>query len=88
MGSRGNRSSMSGLRICSGRRIRVTKRAQWKAQGFTLLLLVEGTCTITTSHERIEMRQYDRILIPRGFGGIEISPDAPAVFLECLPPAA
>ena len=67
-------------------RTRITGTAHWRAQGFTILLLVEGSCTISTGREQITMARYDRILVPHGFGGLEIIAGEPAVFLECCPP--
>jgi mannose-6-phosphate isomerase class I len=67
-------------------RTRVTGRSQWRAQGFRILLVVEGTCTIATKHERISLARFDRILVPYGLGELEIIADETVVFLECCPP--
>jgi mannose-6-phosphate isomerase class I len=67
-------------------RTRITGTAHWRGEGFTILLLVEGSCTISTGREQITMARYDRILVPHGFGGLEIIAGEPAVFLECCPP--
>jgi mannose-6-phosphate isomerase len=65
----------------------VNGRARWRARGFTILLLVEGRCTITIASDRVDLNQFDRILIPDGLEGLEIIADSTAVLLECRPPS-
>jgi mannose-6-phosphate isomerase len=61
---------------------------RWRAQGFTLLLVVDGQCTITTSREKQSFKKYDRVLIPHGLPEVMIHPHEKVVLLECLPPKA
>jgi mannose-6-phosphate isomerase len=68
-------------------RTRVTAPSPLRAQGFTILLVVEGACTIATGRERISMARFDRIVVPNGLGEMEIVPNGTAVLLECGPPA-
>jgi mannose-6-phosphate isomerase len=66
----------------------LTGRVEWRARGFTILLVVEGSCVVTASGERIVLQHYDRIVVPQGMGPLEITPDQRVVLLECLPPGA
>jgi len=61
-------------------------RNQWRAKGFTILLVVEGACEIATEHETVSLRQFDRVVIPHGFNTLEIIGNDRAILLECLPP--
>lgn len=61
-------------------------RAEWRAHGFTVLLVVEGSCVVAAGGERIALQQFDRIVVPHGMGALEITPDQRVVLLECLPP--
>lgn len=67
-------------------RASVNGRARWRAGGFTILLVVDGKCAITTNNKQILLSQFDRILIPHGLGELEIIADKTVVFLECRPP--
>jgi mannose-6-phosphate isomerase class I len=64
----------------------VTGRAQWHTKGFTILLLVEGSCRIATPHEEVQLQQFERIVVPHGLKQLEITAPDRAVLLECLPP--
>ncbi|MDI1337556.1 MAG: class I mannose-6-phosphate isomerase [Lacunisphaera sp.] len=64
----------------------VTGRSEWQAKGFTILLVVEGSCSIATAQETVELRQFDRIVVPHGLKQLEITAPDRAVLLECLPP--
>lgn len=66
----------------------LTGRAEWRARGFTILLVVEGSCVVTAGGERLALQQYDRIVVPQGMGPLDITPDQRVVLLECLPPGA
>lgn len=66
----------------------LTGRAEWRARGFTILLVVEGSCVVTVGAECVALRQYDRIVVPQGMGPLDITPDQRVVLLECLPPGA
>jgi mannose-6-phosphate isomerase len=61
-------------------------RSEWCSKGFTILLVVEGSCTVATAHERIQLKQFDRIVVPHGLKTLEITAPDRAVLLECLPP--
>jgi mannose-6-phosphate isomerase len=67
-------------------RTRVTGSARWCSQGFTILLVIEGTCTVATNRERISLAKFDRILVPNGLGDLEFIAHDTAVLLECRPP--
>lgn len=69
-------------------RTTVTGHTRWRAHGFTLLLLIEGNCTIRNQHDEISLTQFDRTLVPFGLGELEMIADGQAVFLECQPPSA
>ncbi len=67
-------------------RLSVTGRAQWRAGAFTILLLIDGACSISTGHDRIPLAKFDRIVVPHGADELEIAAEGTAVFLECQPP--
>jgi mannose-6-phosphate isomerase len=67
-------------------RATVKGRTRWHARGFTILLLLEGDCTIRNQHDEISLAQFDRILVPNGLDDLEMIAGKQAVFLECRPP--
>jgi mannose-6-phosphate isomerase len=67
-------------------RTSVNGHARWRAGTFTILLVVEGNCTIATKGEQISLSKFDRLVIPYGFEELEIVADKKAIFLECQPP--
>jgi mannose-6-phosphate isomerase class I len=67
-------------------RSRVRGRAEWRTSGFTILLLVEGACSVMTGGESLRLARFDRILVPHGLGALFIEAEDEAVLLECLPP--
>jgi len=67
-------------------RTTVTGRSEWHSKGFTILLVVEGSCTVATPHETIQLKQFDRIVVPHGMKTLKITAPNRAVLLECLPP--
>jgi mannose-6-phosphate isomerase len=67
-------------------RTTLTGRKQWRSKGFTILLVVEGSCGISTPQEEIQLGKFDRIIVPHGLEPLEITPNNGVVFLECLPP--
>jgi mannose-6-phosphate isomerase len=67
-------------------RTTVAGRARWRANGFTILLLIEGNCSIANQHDETHLTRFDRILIPHDFGDLEMTAGEQAVFLECQPP--
>jgi len=69
-------------------RTSVSGLAKWAVPGFAILLVLEGACIVATPHERIELAQYDRILVPYGMENLEITANRQAVILECRPPTA
>jgi mannose-6-phosphate isomerase len=66
----------------------INGHTRWPAKGFTILLLIEGKCIISTKREKVALIKFDRILIPDGMDELEIIAEQPAVFLECRPPSA
>ncbi|MDD5140697.1 MAG: class I mannose-6-phosphate isomerase [Verrucomicrobiales bacterium] len=64
----------------------LTGNSPWQAMGFTILLVVDGACTVATPQEEIHLSRFDRILIPHGMTQLHLSPTEPTVLLECLPP--
>ena len=67
-------------------RTTLTGRSDWRPYGFTILLVVEGTCLIRADDERVQLKQFDRIVVPHGMDALEISANEHVVLLECLPP--
>lgn len=67
-------------------RTTLTGRNQWSSRGFTILIVVEGSCEITTEHEIISLSKFDRVVLPHGLDALEITGKNRAVLLECLPP--
>ncbi len=67
-------------------RTRITSECDWSPLGFTILLMVSGSCEVHCQGERIQLSTYDRILVPAGLKCMSIIPNKEAVFLECLPP--
>jgi len=61
-------------------------RSAWNSKGFTILLVVEGSCRVATARENIQLEQFDRIVVPHGLDALEITAADHAVLLECLPP--
>lgn len=67
-------------------RTTLTGTNQWDSQGFTILIVVEGSCEIIMEHETVSLFQFDRIVIPHGLDGLKITGKDRVVLLECLPP--
>jgi mannose-6-phosphate isomerase len=67
-------------------RTTVDGRARWRANGFTILLLIEGNCSIANKHDETHLTRFDRILLPHDLGDLEMTAGEQAVFLECQPP--
>ena len=67
-------------------RTRIASACDWSPLGFTILLIISGSCEIHCQNERIQLSTHDRILVPFGVKSIRIIPNNVAVFLECLPP--
>jgi mannose-6-phosphate isomerase len=67
-------------------RTTVSGRARWRANGFTILLLIEGNCSIANEHGETHLKRFDRILVPHDLGDLEMTAGEQAVFLECQPP--
>ena len=67
-------------------RTTVTGSTSWQAKGFTILLIVEGSCTVATASEQMMLSRFDRIVIPHGMQPFKIESEDRVVFLECLPP--
>jgi mannose-6-phosphate isomerase len=68
-------------------RTTLTGPAKWRAYGFTILLVVEGACEVTTRHERVPLQTFDRLVVPHGMEPLTITPRDRVVLLECLPPS-
>ncbi len=68
-------------------RTTLTGRNQWHRSGFTVLLVVEGSCSVGTPDEEIQLHQFDRIVVPHGLESLEINPENRVVLLENCPPA-
>jgi mannose-6-phosphate isomerase len=69
-------------------RTAVAGRTQWRPEAFTILLVIDGQCTVTTKRERVSLAKFDRILVPHGSESLEIEADRAVIFLECQPPRA
>ena len=67
-------------------RTTLTGRSEWRARGFTVLLVVEGSCDIATAHENASLSQFDRIVVPHGLDALGITSRHGVVLLECPPP--
>jgi len=59
---------------------------QLRIRGYTILLVVEGCCTVATDSEKVHLSTYDRVVIPHGLGVLDIESVAGATLLECNPP--
>lgn len=68
-------------------RTTLTGRNQWSSPGFTILIVLEGSCEITTEHETSSLFEFDRIVVPHGLDTLEITGQDRVVLLECRPPA-
>jgi mannose-6-phosphate isomerase len=64
----------------------LTEPANWESRGFTILIVVEGSCVIATDDDEVHLAQYDRILVPDGLNSLHITPHDRLVLLECKPP--
>lgn len=60
-------------------------RNQWRSKGFTILLVVEGSCMVATANEKIQMAKFDRFVVPHGLESVEITAKDCIVFLENCP---
>jgi mannose-6-phosphate isomerase len=60
----------------------LTGRHEWKPRGFTVLLVLEGSCSVLTEQEELKLFQYDRIVVPHGLETLEIFPHSNVVLLE------
>jgi mannose-6-phosphate isomerase len=69
-------------------RTTLTASARWRPRGFTLLLIVEGSCVVKTKTQEVRLVQFDRIVVPCGMETIQIEPEEKVVLLECLSPDA
>jgi mannose-6-phosphate isomerase class I len=69
-------------------RTTLTGRSPWRAHGFTVLLVVEGSCEIATAKDKASLIQFDRIVVPHGLDALEIIGQNGVVLLECLPPGS
>ncbi|HKI68950.1 MAG TPA: hypothetical protein VKA67_05135 [Verrucomicrobiae bacterium] len=67
-------------------RTTLTGRKHWRSRGFTILLVVEGSCSARTTNEEIQLSRFDRMVVPHGLSSLEITAKERVVFLECLPP--
>ena len=67
-------------------RTSVTGLTRWRTGGFTILLVMEGKCTVATESDEISLAKFDRILLSHGLEELEIVADKTAIFLECRPP--
>lgn len=68
-------------------RTTITGRCHWRCQEFTILIVIEGTCSIETAHERVVLSQYDRFVVPCGLEEFEVVAEQRAVFLESCGPS-
>jgi mannose-6-phosphate isomerase len=68
-------------------RTTLTGWSPWRAHGFTVLLVVEGSCDIAAADKKASLSQFDRIVVPHGLDALEITSQNGVVLLECLPPA-
>jgi mannose-6-phosphate isomerase len=64
----------------------LTEPANWESQGFSILIVVEGSCMVATDDDEVHLAQYDRILVPDGLNTLHITPHHRLVLLECRPP--
>ncbi len=67
-------------------RMSVAGRTRWRPGGFTILLVLEGSCKVATGNDEILLTKFDRILLPHGLEELEMVTDKTATFLECRPP--
>lgn len=55
---------------------------RWQSKGFTILLVINGACSLETAHERVRLSEYDRIVVPHGLQELEIVAEDHVVLLE------
>jgi mannose-6-phosphate isomerase len=67
-------------------RVVLTGSTHWRSQGFTVLVVVEGSCVVTTAQEMAHLRQFDRIVVPNGLHALDLKAEGHAVLLECCSP--
>jgi len=67
-------------------RTTLSGRSRWYSKGFTILLIVEGSCAIAAADQSFQLKQLDRIVVPHGMDFLEINAPNRVTFLECLPP--
>jgi mannose-6-phosphate isomerase len=65
----------------------IAGRCHWRCHGFTILIVIEGTCSIETAHERVVLSQYDRFVVPCGLEQCEIVAKHRVVLLESCGPS-
>lgn len=68
-------------------RMHVTQHSRWLPEGFVILLVIEGQCTVALGREETPLKKFDRVVVPAGIESVEISTPERAVLLECRPPA-
>jgi len=64
----------------------LTSDSPWQAMGFTILLVVEGSCVVATADEEIRLSKFDRVVVPHGLNPLQLVRIEETVLLECLPP--
>jgi mannose-6-phosphate isomerase len=67
-------------------RMRIAGSIRWRPGGFTILIVVEGECTLSTGREQIQLARFDRVVVPAGVEELEISTRTGATLIECRPP--
>lgn len=65
-------------------RTTLSGRHAWQARGFTILLVLEGSCTVATAQEEIPLRQFDRNVVSHGQAPVILTAPDRAVLFECL----
>jgi len=69
-------------------RTRIFGEAEWKPAGFTVIVVIDGSCTFTTQHGETPLKRFDRVVIPAGSPSLRIMSESGALLLESMPPTA
>jgi mannose-6-phosphate isomerase len=69
-------------------RTKVQGEARWCPKGFTIFIVVEGSCTLSTQTGDVHLMLYDRVIVPSHLPPLTITSENGVCILECMPPEA
>lgn len=67
-------------------RTAITQTHEWHSNGFTILVVLEGSCEVSTESDCVRLSPWDRIVVPHGLKTLNIHPRGHVCLLECSPP--